>query len=147
MRYHSLGMATKAPISLDKTVSTTRGDGKKPTTIGPVRRCGTCGGEYPAEFAVCPRDATPLADAPGDDPLIGTVLAGSYRIKSLFAEGGMGRVYEAEHVRLERPLAVKVLHQMYASSADGVARFEREARAMAEIDSPYVVKITDVLRT
>ncbi len=115
--------------------------------IGRVR-CATCGERFPADYAVCPRDATPLGVSPEPlDPLIGRILAGSYRITRLLAQGGMGRLYEAEHTRLPRRLAVKVIHDVYADNGDAVARFEREARAAALVDSDNVVSVVDVTRT
>src|SRR5829696_1549545 len=77
------------------------------------KRCPQCGGRYPADFRVCPRDAIPLEDAPADDdPLIGLTLADSYEIVREIGEGAMGRVYEARHTRLPtKRYAVKVLHQ------------------------------------
>jgi len=97
---------------------------------------------------VCPKDATPLGIARDPaDPLIGVVLAGAYRITRVLAKGGMGRLYEAEHTRLPRRFAIKVIHEQYARCADAVARFEREARAVASIDSDHVVCVFDVVRT
>lgn len=114
----------------------------------PRRRCGTCGERFPPDYLVCPRDATPLGVAADpNDPLLGVVLAGSYRITRLLGKGGMGRLYEAEHTRLPRRLAIKVIHDHYADNVDAVARFEREARAAALIDSDHVLDILDVVRT
>src|SRR5690242_16383014 len=65
------------------------------------KRCTRCGGRYPADFRVCPRDAIPLEDAPeGADPMLGVCLNGTYEIVRMIGEGGMGRVYEARHARL-----------------------------------------------
>ncbi|RLB49375.1 MAG: hypothetical protein DRJ42_21125 [Deltaproteobacteria bacterium] len=116
--------------------------------IGSTYRCPTCGERFPTDYAVCPRDASPLGLG-GDpaDPLLGKILAGSYRIIKLLAQGGMGRLYEAEHTRLPRRLAVKVIHDVYASHPDAIARFEREARAAALIDSENVVTVVDVVRS
>ena len=100
-----------------------------PTT---QRHCPSCGSLYPADYAVCPRDATPLRRGDGnDDPLIGSILGDSYEIVRRIGEGGMGRVYEARHVRLGRHFAVKLMHQMFASDRDALARFRREATAAA----------------
>src|SRR5678816_2847511 len=111
--------------------------------------CPTCGGSYPADFAVCPRDATPRADmlTPAADPLVGLVLARTYRIIKVIGEGGMARLYQAEHLRVDRHYAVKVIHDDLARSPDLLARFEREARANGRIHSPHVVGVIDVLRT
>jgi eukaryotic-like serine/threonine-protein kinase len=98
---------------------------------------------------VCPRDATPLADnrGAGTDPLIGQVLAGTYRIVRVLGEGGMARLYQADHVRLDRRYAIKVIHEELARSPDLLVRFEREARAAARIQSKHVVGVIDVIRT
>jgi serine/threonine protein kinase len=74
--------------------------------------CSSCGGRYPEDFRVCPRDATPLENAKvGNDPFVGKVLGETYEIARLVGEGGMGRVYEARHLRLkDRRFAIKVLH-------------------------------------
>jgi eukaryotic-like serine/threonine-protein kinase len=112
------------------------------------RRCATCGHEFPPEFVVCPRDATPLGLAKlHEDPLIGAVLAGTYRLVRVLGKGGMGRLYEAEHARLGRRFAVKVLHESHADKPDAVRRFEREAEALARIRSDHVLDVVDVLRT
>jgi serine/threonine-protein kinase len=113
------------------------------------RFCPTCQGRYPADFKVCPRDATPLEDAPSDrDPMLGLVLADTFHIVRLIGEGGMGRVYEARHVRLpNKRFAVKVLLPHHAQSADVVTRFQREAEAASGIGHPNVVDVYDVHHT
>ncbi|HVR20938.1 MAG TPA: protein kinase [Polyangiaceae bacterium] len=73
----------------------------------------------------------------------GTVLAERYRIKSTIGEGGMGKVYAAEHVLMRKKLAIKVLHRELSSVPELVARFEREAMAAANIDHPNVAAATD----
>src|SRR5690348_4377604 len=90
---------------------------RAPGGDAPTRRCSTCGAQYPLDFVVCPKDATSLElpAASDEDPLIGEVLAGSFCIIGVVGSGGMGRVYEAEHVRLPRRFAVKVMHEELAS--------------------------------
>src|SRR5689334_18076110 len=101
---------------------------------GELKKCSLCGGEFPGDFLVCPRDATPLGVVSSvEDPLLGTVLAGTYRITGLLGAGAMGRLYEAEHARLDRRFAVKVMQETYSAIEDIVARFEREARALSRI--------------
>jgi eukaryotic-like serine/threonine-protein kinase len=111
--------------------------------------CPTCNNQYPSDFAVCPRDATPRTEQAVAvvDPLIGEVLGRTYRIVRVLGEGGMARLYEAEHLRIEARYAVKVIHDDLARDPDLLARFEREARAAARIRSEHVVRLVDVLRT
>ena len=86
-----------------------------------TRRCTACETRYPADFVVCPRDASPLVDVRrgrrGQSiPLIGKLLGETYQIIRVVGEGGMGRVYEARHLRLkERRFAVKTLHSDLAN--------------------------------
>lgn len=77
------------------------------------------------------------------DPLVGMVIDERYRIVSLLARGGMATVYTGYDTRLERPVAVKVMHPHLAQSADYVQRFRREARAAARIIHPSVVSVFD----
>ncbi|SRR5260370_41672041 len=91
--------------------------------VSPSRRCPICGAKYPEEFVVCPKDATVLqAESSNDDPLIGEVLAGSFRVIELLSSGGMGRVYEAQHVRLPKRFAVKVMHDSLSQNEEAVRR-------------------------
>jgi eukaryotic-like serine/threonine-protein kinase len=74
---------------------------------------------------------------------VGTTLADRYRIDALIGEGGMGRVYSAEHVLMRKRLAIKVLHRELTTMTEVVARFEREAMAAANIEHPNVAAATD----
>ena len=70
-------------------------------------------------------------------------IIGSYRIIKGLGEGGMGRVYHAEHARLGRSVAIKVLHQEYLDKPELVRRFFAEARAANQIDHENILEITD----
>ena len=78
-----------------------------------------------------------------EDSTIGRLLAGRYRVIRRLGEGGMGSVYEAEHVQLGRRVAIKLLHEQHATSIDLRTRFEREARMLSQLRHPNVVTITD----
>src|SRR6188508_3053577 len=111
-------------------------------------KCSTCGRSYPAEFAVCPLDATPQGEvAKAGDPQIGVVLGHTYRIVRVLGQGGMARLYEAAHLRIDARFAVKIIHDDLAREPSLLARFEREAHASGRIRSEHVVRLVDVLRT
>jgi serine/threonine-protein kinase len=78
-----------------------------------------------------------------DDPLIGTILADRYRIDKCLGEGGMGAVYLAEHVRMHKSFAVKLLHPEMGRLAEAVFRFQREAIAAGRVDHEHLVTATD----
>jgi serine/threonine-protein kinase len=78
----------------------------------------------------------------GPDPLIGLTI-GNYRIKSKLGEGGMGSVYLAEHPLIGKQVALKILHQEFATNKDVVARFFTEAKAVNDIQHPNIVDIVD----
>ena len=75
---------------------------------------------------------------------VGQVLDGKYRIIRLIGKGGMGAVYEAEHLLIDRRVAVKELHVEALAAENAVTRFEREARAAGRIGSEHVLQIFDV---
>jgi putative nucleotidyltransferase with HDIG domain len=76
------------------------------------------------------------------DAIVGQTL-GSFKILSLLGEGGMGRVYLAEHVLIGRRAAIKVLAAEIADKEDLVSRFFTEARAVNDIRHPNIVEVTD----
>lgn len=71
------------------------------------------------------------------------VLGNRYRVRQTLARGGMGEVLLAADERLDRPVAIKVLHEEYAQSTAFRQRFEREARAMAGLNHPNMVQLYD----
>ncbi|MEO8706135.1 MAG: protein kinase [Kofleriaceae bacterium] len=82
------------------------------------------------------------------DPLLGTIVAEHYSIEELIGEGGMGRVYRAHHLRLQRRhFAIKVLLGDLASTPEMRMRFAHEADAASRLDHPNVVPVVDFGRT
>ena len=77
------------------------------------------------------------------DPLVGRVLDGRYRVGSRLARGGMATVYEAHDTRLDRMVALKVMHPSLADDDEFVSRFIREAHSAARLSHPNVVAVYD----
>ncbi|MEW1640180.1 Stk1 family PASTA domain-containing Ser/Thr kinase [Streptomyces sp. NPDC093801] len=78
-----------------------------------------------------------------DDPLVGRVLDGRYRVDARIAAGGMATVYRALDTRLDRVLALKIMHPDLAADAAFVDRFIREAKSVARLAHPNVVGVFD----
>ena len=89
------------------------------------------------------RHARTGVDAAASDPMNGRLLDGRYRIRSRIARGGMASVYEATDIRLDRTVAVKVMHPGLGDDDEFAARFVREARAAARLSHPNVVSVYD----
>ena len=75
--------------------------------------------------------------------LVGKVVGSRYEVRALLARGGMATVYEAVDLRLDRLVALKVMHPHLAADPGFVARFEREAKSAARLSHPHVVAVYD----
>ena len=106
-----------------------------------MKKCPKCGIEYPDATTLCPSDGIALETS--QDPLLGKVLTGKYRIDEKLSEGGMGAVYRGTHVLMDKTVAVKVLRPSLAADEKIVARFSREARAASRISHPNALSVTD----
>ena len=73
----------------------------------------------------------------------GTVIGDKYRLERPLARGGMGAIWVARHLQLDMLVAVKFMDAAFAATAEGRSRFEREAKAVAQIQSPNIVHIHD----
>ena len=104
--------------------------------------CPHCGTEYETVARFCPADGTALRPK-GADSLIGHVLADRYHILKRIGEGGMGRVYLGEHVKMNRQCAIKVMSAALVNDAESAARFAREASNAARIIHPNVAAVFD----
>lgn len=84
-----------------------------------------------------------MVDTTLQDPLVGQLLDGRYRVDARIAVGGMATVYRAMDTRLDRVLALKVMHPALATDASFVERFIREAKSVAHLAHPNVVGVFD----
>ncbi len=75
--------------------------------------------------------------------ILGTTLGGRYRLDAQIGHGGMSTVYRAFDTVLERQVAIKLMHREIASDSDQLERFRREARAVAQLNHPHIVRVID----
>jgi serine/threonine-protein kinase len=137
-------------------------------------RCSHCGLPHDVQQVICPStgkairrdkaerlagaEAVPLAPStspprvahstfpprgPSRD-LFGKTIGGKYVVRAVLGEGGMGTVFEAEHLTIGRSVAVKVLHPNQARKKDAVRRFHQEARAAGAIGHPNICEVYDL---
>jgi serine/threonine-protein kinase len=108
-----------------------------------VKLCPVCSTEYPDDVRFCPNDGHTLrSSSPGHD-LVGQVIADRYHVTRKLGEGGMGQVYLAEHVKMGRKSAIKVMNPATVQDTDAVARFNREAANASRISHPNICAIYD----
>jgi hypothetical protein len=75
---------------------------------------------------------------------VGQLVDNKYRIVRLIGEGGMGAVFEGENVRINRKVAIKVLHAAFTGNAEVMQRFEREAQAAGRIGNDHILEVLDL---
>jgi tRNA A-37 threonylcarbamoyl transferase component Bud32 len=108
------------------------------------RRCAICHASYTQGESFCPRDGgAVVGDDITVDELVGKTLDGRYLITRVLGRGGMGKVYEADHIGLGKRVAVKLISDADVDR-DVRARFRQEARAASKIAHEHVVQIFDV---
>ena len=119
--------------------------------------CTTCGSPLPSNLAHCPRcllalalgrsnladSGAPRAHRTPRTPESLAPLFPEFADFTLLGTGGMGAVYRATHTRLNRPVAIKILHADLAASPDFTARFHREAQTLARLSHPSIVTLHD----
>ena len=111
--------------------------------IAVAKVCPQCGTEYETGDRFCPKDGSSLRPKAAGDPLIGRVIADRYLILARIGEGGMGRVYLAEHVKMTRQCAIKVMNPSLVTDTESLQRFAREASNAARILHPNVAAVFD----
>ncbi|MFO0607904.1 MAG: protein kinase [Polyangiales bacterium] len=89
-------------------------------------------------------DAGGMPRPSADSPLVGQVLDRRYRVFGVIARGGMGVVYDAIHVGLARPVAIKTLHARYANDKVALARFQNEAAVVGRFGHRNIVEVHDM---
>jgi eukaryotic-like serine/threonine-protein kinase len=120
---------------------------KKPAPK-PVVTCPSCGHRAdpdsgPLNF--CPECGADLRALEGSGPgaLLEKVIADRYRLLALIGEGGMGAVYKAEHIRMGKALALKILRPDFAKEEGAVERFSAEARIVSRLSHPHTIAVFD----
>jgi tRNA A-37 threonylcarbamoyl transferase component Bud32 len=110
-----------------------------PTSLAPaMMECPRCGRCEEAGETVCPSDGAPLKAGPTP-----RVVDNKYRVEQLLGRGGMGAVYRARDMRLDRLVAVKVVRPELLEDHDARRRFRREAQIVARLQHPGIVSIFD----
>ena len=109
--------------------------------MGTTRTCSSCGDKFAETLQHCPRDGTALFS---DEVLsrVGMQLK-DHEIQAVLGEGGMGAVYRARHVVIEKPVAIKILNDSFARQKDMVEQFIVEAKASSRIRHPNIIDVTD----
>jgi eukaryotic-like serine/threonine-protein kinase len=115
--------------------------------LASTKTCRACGMGFSGAEVFCPTDGSRLTTQGQSDtsvdPLIATTLDERYRVLRVLGEGGMGIVYEGEHARIDRRVAIKVLRDDFCQRADVVERFRREAKSASRIGHPNIVDVID----
>jgi len=105
--------------------------------------CPRCGESYDDSIAFCAKDGARLVRGGAATDLIGTVIAERYRVVSRIGEGGMGQVYLAEHVRMKRKSAIKIMRPSLVGDVEALQRFTREAENASQLSHPNIAAIFD----
>ena len=104
-----------------------------------MRYCQACHRCYNDGVEFCLFDQTHTCEV----ERLPLVIEGKYRLEQLIAHGGMGSVYRATHLQLEREVAIKILRAEYLADEKVIERFKREARAAARLKHPHVIAVYD----
>ena len=111
---------------------------------GQGRRCVSCGERYGSGVLFCPRDGTPTGpehENQARDPRVGRIIAGQFRVERLLGVGAMARVYLAQQLGLDRPVALKILHRELLHDESATARIRREATIGGRLRHPNLAEV------
>jgi PAS domain S-box-containing protein len=150
------GRAVRAVVGVPRVLRCREGHSWEPTGAGSVSTlpttCPVCGAEpivtppgtVHAGTAQADTLATgPAAPAPADKAPVFPIVGG-YQLRGILGQGGMGIVYKAHEVRLDRPVALKMLPPGTCPGPEERARFRREAEAIARLHHPNIVRIHEI---
>src|ERR1700722_8220662 len=107
-----------------------------------MKLCLLCNFQTAGEQDICPRDGSSMVTV-GDDPLLGLVVEGRYKIESVIGQGSAGTVYKAVQELIGREVAIKVLHDYLVSDQEFIKRFTQEAKASSRLSHPNIITIYD----
>ena len=120
-----------------------RGPPNSATREQMAKVCPSCGNTYDDKNVFCPTDGTTLRSTAEAADLVGSVIADRYLVTEKLGEGGMGRVYLAQHVRLPQQAAIKVLNPALVNDTEALARFNHEASNACRINDTHVARVYD----
>lgn len=116
-----------------------------------MKVCPQCQTQFDDKATFCGQDGSRLnfvtKEKTQEDPLLGTWLDAKFKIQRKLGQGGMGAVYQAEHVRMGRLCAIKVLPPDLSQSSDVIKRFEVEAQLSAKLVDPHAIGVFDFGKT
>ena len=107
-----------------------------------MKTCPECHGKFQDTISKCPQDNIELK-SDNVNPLIGSRLADRYLIVSLLGSGGTGIVYKAQHIQMERAVAIKMMHAHMVTRPDALRKFYDEAKLIAQLKHHNIVTLYD----
>jgi eukaryotic-like serine/threonine-protein kinase len=108
-------------------------------TVEPMMECPRCGRCEESTTSICPADGTPMRPVPS----VPRTVDNKYQIEQLLGRGGMGAVYRARDMRLDRLVALKVVRAELLGDPEARRRFRREAQIVARLQHPSIVAVFD----
>jgi eukaryotic-like serine/threonine-protein kinase len=108
-----------------------------------MRACPECQQQIDDDARFCPFCGAASAAAEPADPMVGATVSGKFKVEKMIGQGGMGKVYRARHLTLDRPVVLKMLHRAYSDDPQIVQRFQREARAASRLNHPNSIAVLD----
>ncbi|HSN93012.1 MAG TPA: serine/threonine-protein kinase [Anaeromyxobacteraceae bacterium] len=124
------------------------GSSDLPDTQTACPKCGYLADPADGSVNYCPKCGTDLRPGAQNDrtlahPWLDQVIADRYRLIDLLGEGGMGAVYKAEHIRMGKALALKILRGEFARDPGAVQRFKSEAQIVSRLSHPHTIAVFD----